>query len=323
MKISCSKKRVVDQIKERVSKELPVNAQAVQQENPSLYAAARRYIGTWDCALKEAGLDPKEHKRKRNNVLPHGYWTADKIHMHFQDFLGKTTDLSPNNAQKVDPKLYAIVVNKFGSWEKYLTARGYNYKEIRKTNRWSKEKIIKKIQEAKVSFADLSDSTVNFYESGLYSAACNYFESWGNAIEAAGLKYDDIGRYRRWTKEKTIEKAKEVIEVGLNLSKYLQYDSGMRGAVQANFPSHNDFYAAVGLDTKSLQDEISNQIEELRKGKKWSRQKLADMVGLSSTTIYEFEKNQKIPTIAQAIRIAKALDSTVEYIFCSVGREDC
>jgi len=58
-----------------------------------------------------------------------------------------------------------------------------------------------------------------------------------------------------------------------------------------------------------------NKIAELRKEKLISQEKLAAQVGLSRTYISEIENNKKQPNVKLAIKIAKALGTSVESIF--------
>ncbi|MDF9495164.1 helix-turn-helix domain-containing protein [Bacillus cereus] len=60
-----------------------------------------------------------------------------------------------------------------------------------------------------------------------------------------------------------------------------------------------------------------NKIAELRKEKLISQEKLAAQVGLSRTYISEIENNKKQPNVKLAIKIAKALGTSVESIFGS------
>lgn len=60
-----SKERVVARIQERVRENKPVNAYAVTREFPKLYAAGIRHLGSWEAAIRAAGLDPSVSRRKR------------------------------------------------------------------------------------------------------------------------------------------------------------------------------------------------------------------------------------------------------------------
>lgn len=63
-----SKERVVEGIRARVRENKPINAWAVSQSDRGLYGAGRRHLGSWDEAIKAAGFEPSEHRRKRPSV---------------------------------------------------------------------------------------------------------------------------------------------------------------------------------------------------------------------------------------------------------------
>jgi len=60
-----SKERVVEMIRARVREHKPINAWAVSRDHPGLYGAGRRYLNSWDEAIRAAGFEPAEHRRKR------------------------------------------------------------------------------------------------------------------------------------------------------------------------------------------------------------------------------------------------------------------
>lgn len=69
-----SAESVVDAIHARVQERLPVNAWAVSRDHSALYRAGIRHLKTWDDALRAAGLNPDEHRRRR----PLAALTADR-----------------------------------------------------------------------------------------------------------------------------------------------------------------------------------------------------------------------------------------------------
>ncbi len=55
-------------------------------------------------------------------------------------------------------------------------------------------------------------------------------------------------------------------------------------------------------------------IKELRAKKGLNGVKLAEMLGVSHATVVNWEKGKKIPSVLNALDLAKALDTTVEQI---------
>jgi hypothetical protein len=60
-----SRERVVELICARVREHKPINAWAVSRDHSGLYGAGRRYLTSWDEAIRAAGFNPDEHRRKR------------------------------------------------------------------------------------------------------------------------------------------------------------------------------------------------------------------------------------------------------------------
>lgn len=61
---------------------------------------------------------------------------------------------------------------------------------------------------------------------------------------------------------------------------------------------------------------MSNKISEYRKKLNLTQPQLAEKAGITSYTIIQrYENGQRIPTVYNAVRIAKALNATVEEVF--------
>jgi hypothetical protein len=52
-------------LRQRHERKLPVNALAIQRELPGLYTAAVRHLGSYDDALRDAGIDPATIRQRR------------------------------------------------------------------------------------------------------------------------------------------------------------------------------------------------------------------------------------------------------------------
>ena len=64
-----------------------------------------------------------------------------------------------------------------------------------------------------LSYAGIAQSRVS-----LLRAATRYFGSWKAAIETAGVPYDDVRKYRSWTRERILERVRELHARGVDLS---------------------------------------------------------------------------------------------------------
>ena len=65
---------------------------------------------------------------------------------------------------------------------------------------------------------DLNYASIAHEQVALLRAATRYFGSWRNAIEFAGLNYDDIRRYKTWNRDRILERIQELYANGEDLS---------------------------------------------------------------------------------------------------------
>ncbi len=209
------------------------------------------FFGSWRNAIRAAGFDPKKVcKRKRK-------WTQERILEEIQRLYDEGEDLSHSAAKKNHQYLVVVAVEdrNFGSWRNAIEAAGLDYEEISKHRFWSKEKIVKRIQELNEEGEDLSHEAAKNKYGALVSAASSkrYFGSWKDAIEAAGLDYSDIRKINRWTKDNIIETIRELHDQGKSVNNSNMRRMGYRGMMEAasrekSFGSWAAAVEAAGLD---------------------------------------------------------------------------
>lgn len=100
---------------------------------------------------------------------------------------------------------------------------------------------------------NLNYSNVANEQVALLRAATRYFGSWRIAIEFAGLNYEDIRRYKTWTRDRIIERIQELNDKGEDLSwrhVSTQVDPQLAAAAtkRKHFGSWRSAVAAAGLD---------------------------------------------------------------------------
>lgn len=59
---------------------------------------------------------------------------------------------------------------------------------------------------------------------------------------------------------------------------------------------------------------IGSKITELRKEKGFSRSELGDLIGTSSAIIGRYERDEMLPSVEIAYKIAKALDVSIDFL---------
>ena len=71
----------------------------------------------------------------------------------------------------------------------------------------------------------------------------------------------------------------------------------------------------MGRLPKQDKDQVLNLVEEFRNKANLSRQELADAVGVHYQTIGYIERGEYSPTLALGLRLAQALNCTIEDLF--------
>jgi len=85
---------------------------------------------------------------------------------------------------------------------------------------WTEESVIAAIHLEANTGHELSYMRTEKRVPALVRAAERIFGTWGAAIHAAGFDYEAIRRYRRWTRERVIERIREWHAKGADLSWY-------------------------------------------------------------------------------------------------------
>lgn len=130
---------------------------------------------------------------------------------------------------------------------------------------WSRELIVKRIQELRHSGSDLTPSQVGEEHGALVSAAERYYGNWAAAVEAAGVDYEKVRqrgrrrrseRIRKWSREKIVAEIRRLHEAGEDLSWGVmerKYQPLCAAAVKKSyFGSWAAALAAAGIDYEQI-----------------------------------------------------------------------
>lgn len=82
---------------------------------------------------------------------------------------------------------------------------------------------------------------------------------------------------------------------------------------------HSNYATSMGRKPKEESEAVENRVEEFRTRAGMSRQELADEVGVHYQTIGYIERGEYSPSLILALKIANALDVSVEDIFWIEG----
>ena len=126
---------------------------------------------------------------------------------------------------------------------------------------WTKEKLIAKIQELHAQGVDLSPTAIQVSHSALFSSARSrsHFGSWRNAIESAGLPYDELKRVKqRWSPEEILQRIRDLQAQGHDLLdpafKTRNRSLYLAACAHRYFGSWRRAVQAAGLDHEALRE---------------------------------------------------------------------
>lgn len=123
--------------------------------------------------------------------------------------------------------------------------------------KWNKEEIAAEIRRLYGAGVDLNYTAVAKEQVALLRAATRYFGSWRVAVEYAGLDYEEIRRYRVWSRERIVQRIRELHAQGADLSwrhVSTQLDPQLAAAATRwqHFGSWSNAIAAAGLDYRQI-----------------------------------------------------------------------
>ena len=119
--------------------------------------------------------------------------------------------------------------------------------------RWSQYSIAAEIRHRYDAGEDLSYSYMAASDIALLRATMRYYGSWREGVEAAGIDYESVSRYRTWTPERIIARIKELHTNGADLSwrhVSTRLDPQLAAAAtrKQHYGSWRSAVAAAGLD---------------------------------------------------------------------------
>ena len=183
-------------------------------------------------------------------------WTRKSIVAAIQKLHAQGTELNYAAAEAQNLNLVRAAAWHFGTWRRAVEAAGIDYESIGKYRRWNRERIVARIRELDTQGADLSWRSVSIdLDPPLAAAALrpNGFNSWREAIAAAGLDINDVARYQLWDEERVVRDIKALHRARAALSsKAVQTaNQPLFCAARRRFGSWDDAIAAAGLSSEN------------------------------------------------------------------------
>ena len=116
------------------------------------------------------------------------------------------------------PDVHAAAERLFGSWKAAIEAAGLDYSKICRYQKWSRDKVIRKIKEAHKQGKPINSVAMQENNKPLYMAAVKRFGNWENAVKAAGINYRKIRIRRLMESDEIKQEIMRLYRSGVNLS---------------------------------------------------------------------------------------------------------
>jgi hypothetical protein len=175
------RQKIIKKLQNMRDRNLPLYARYMLKNHAALFSSARREFGSWNKVLHAAGITKHVPKKLHNGRLGTLRSLRDVI------------ETRPRTA--IPPVLRSQAVYYFGSLRNALAALKTDERLL---NGWSKQKIITTLLRMERAKESLSSWKAHYETPALESAARNYFGSWRNALQAAGIDPNrHINPYKR------------------------------------------------------------------------------------------------------------------------------
>jgi hypothetical protein len=201
-------------LRDRKARGLALNAGAMKKSRSGLVRAASNRFGSYDAALRAAGIDPDPIRQRRPD------WDRQQI----IDAVRARRDqgLALNSvAVKNDPSLYQAIRGHFDSHDDALRAAGVDPASVRKRRVWDKGKILACLRGIAIE-GRLSPAIAKAGNKGVMFAAIKWFGTFEAAVNAAGLTYFREGGATshgagHWTEQRVLQTLRDLHKDGHDL----------------------------------------------------------------------------------------------------------
>lgn len=200
-------------------------------------------------------------------------WSHQTVLAKIEELESRNVPLSAAYICKNYPALYGAALRYFGGWKQAILASGRDYDFITRYRRRSKEEILAKVRSLFANGEQLYSWYMRHQYPQLLDAGCHVFGSWKKTIEAAGIDYNLIRRYRVWTLDEIMADVVGIAERGEPLnSRYVQayyailYQAGCRicGSWSNTIKAYGMNYADVCVRQPGRSWTVAEVLHEMR-----------------------------------------------------------
>jgi hypothetical protein len=255
-----SREDVIRQIVERDVQGHGLAEELILREDGHLHAAACEHFGTWNTALRYAGIDGRRVRRRKvtqkgrsRRVLIHSRSGAGDVVREIRRLCLMGYDLSASRNIQRDRPLYEAARRNFGSWRQALVAVGINLERARlpkRPRKFNKDYLLDVLRRRSQAEQTLIWHMVCLENRELATAVKTAFGSWKRAMTAAGLsdKYRNHSSSQKWDKQRILDAIRRRQQEGKSLqcSRVREEQAGLVSAARRYFPTWADAVTAAG-----------------------------------------------------------------------------
>jgi len=273
-----AQKKFLEELVTAFKSGLDLSASALQVPKTyglSIYERHKRFYKgrfSWENALTEAGL-PLE------DIVKQKRWDKSLVKQNLLELKEKEVNLKPANIKENYASLYKAIINHFDNYKSALKYAGIKSTKILSNAQKRTKKsiilyIIKLHAEGKnLNKTHLLKGTKNIPKRNIYSAERKFEGGWEEAVNIAGINYDDYKQIKNnWTVDKIISEIKTMREMGepLNSGNITKTKNGLYKAALRYAGGWKQALEKAGFDpldiqlTKNIEEnEILEKIKEL------------------------------------------------------------
>lgn len=239
---------VIREIVHRDIHGLTLSAEGVQQEAEALFLVACEYFGTWDTALKYAGVNMR-------GLAVRGECSRERVLNWIRRLCRDGHDLAAHRNQTCDRRMYDAARQHFGSWRGALRAAGINLANLRPWSlRLEKHEILDRLRRMHTEGHSMKWTDVCLDNRTLAMAAKSAFHSWRRALVAAGLASDEdvVLGGPRWNPKRVVDAIKERHAQGrkMTYTAVREDDGPLCAAARRYFGGWSEALEAAGVELR-------------------------------------------------------------------------
>lgn len=225
-----------------------------------LTLAARREFGSWDDALRAAGVDPSLHRLTNA-------WDRDRLVQAIRRYAKGGRVVTASWIRDVDPTVHRAALRLLGNWSSALRAAGLDPKVHREPKRWPMERVVTWVRETHAAGGDIRSSATP--PGALARVRLEREVPWSRFVESLGVAYPGPVPRHDWTQAAVLaeirkrQRGGQPLYVGAMTGKALRiYQQGAK-----LFGSWDEALRAAGLDPL-----------EVRRHRAWTRDEVLDAI---------------------------------------------